>query len=153
MAENRDFEDLFAFFGQRGVKALIVGAHAVAFHAKPRYTKDIDILVEATEENAERLLQALDDFGFASLGLSIDDFLEPETIIQLGIAPNRIDLLTSLAGVSFEEAWAGRVPGTYGRHAVHFIGREALQKAKAAAGRPQDLADLEWLRAPSKDDD
>ncbi|NJL28133.1 MAG: hypothetical protein HC897_09655 [Thermoanaerobaculia bacterium] len=145
---NKNFEDLFECLNRRGVRALVVGAHAVAFHAKPRYTKDVDILVEPSVENAERILQALVDFGFGGLDLSVDDFSRPGVIVQLGIAPNRVDLITSLGGVSFVEAWAGKVAGRYGRWPVFYIGLAELRRAKQAAGRPQDLADLEWLKPP-----
>jgi hypothetical protein len=144
-AVHKDFEELFECLHQREVKALIVGAHAVAFHAKPRYTKDVDVLVEPSVGNARRLLQALDDFGFGSLDLTVDDFSRPGQIIQLGIEPNRVDFITSLAGLSFDEAWAGRVAGSYGRRPVFYLGLAELKRAKKAAGRPQDLADLEWL--------
>lgn len=145
-AANRDFEELFGCLRRRSVKALVVGAHAVAFHAKPRYTKDIDVLIEPSADNAERLLQALDDFGFGSLDLSVEDFSRPGRIVQLGMEPNRVDLITEIAGVSFAEAWRGRVAGRYGRQQVFYLGLEELKRAKRAAGRPQDLADLDWLR-------
>jgi len=141
----KDFEELLRFFESRGVKAVIVGAHAVAHHAKPRYTKDLDILVEPTPENADRVLDALRDFGFGTLDLNTDDFAEPGRIVQLGFAPNRIDLMTSIDGVAFSEVWAGRVKGTYGSTKAFFIGRQELIRNKKASGRPQDLADLDWL--------
>ncbi len=143
---SRDFEDLFECLNSRGVRALVVGAHAVAFHAKPRYTKDVDILVEPSVENAESLLGALNDFGFGSLDLSVEDFSREGKIIQLGFEPNRVDLITSISGVSFDEAWRGRVAGRYGRCSVFYLGLVELKRAKEAAGRPQDLADLDWLR-------
>ena len=126
----------------------MVGAHAVAFHAKPRFTKDFDLFVEASEENAARLLRALDDFGFGSVGLTVADLALPGKVVQLGVAPARIDIATSIDGLTFEEAWAGKVSGTYGSEPVWFIGREDLIRNKIAAGRPQDLADLSWLRDP-----
>lgn len=124
----------------------MVGAHAVAFHAKPRHTKDIDVLVEPTHENAERLLRALEEFGFGGLGLTAADFAQEGRVIQLGYPPSRVDLITSIAGVGFDEAWAGRVSGRYGSAEVDYIGREALIRAKRAADRPQDRMDLEWLQ-------
>ncbi len=123
---TKDFEELLRFFDSRGAKAVIVGAHAVAYHAKPRYTKDLDVLVEASADNARRILDALEDFGFGDLELDIADFTEPGRIIQLGFAPNRIDLMTSIDGVAFSEVWAGRVEGTYGSTKVFFIGRQEL---------------------------
>jgi hypothetical protein len=123
----------------------VVGAHAVAFHAKPRFTKDFDLFVDPSEPNASRLLAALDDFGFGSLGLTVADFSQPGRIVQLGVAPSRIDIATSIDGITFEEAWNGRAAGTYGGQPVCYIGRAELIRNKAAAGRPQDLADLSWL--------
>lgn len=125
----------------------MVGAHALAFHAKPRFTKDLDVLVEATEENARRVLSALADFGFGSVDLSVEDLAVPGKVVQLGYPPNRIDLLTSIAGVDFAEAWAGRAMGRYGDAEVHYLGRAELIRNKRAAARPQDLVDLSWLEA------
>ena len=142
---QRDFEELLKFFNSRDARAVIVGAHAVAFHAKPRYTKDLDVLVESSVENARRILDALKDFGFENVGLEIEDFTEPGRIIQLGYPPNRIDLMTSIDGVAFSEVWTGRVEGKYGNTKVFFIGRPELIRNKRASGRPQDLADLSWL--------
>jgi len=142
---SRDFTDFLNLLTQHEVKALIIGAFAVAFHAKPRFTKDLDIFIEATPENAERLLRAIDAFGFGALGLTVSDF-GPGRVTQLGYPPNRIDLVTSIDGVTFEEAWASRVAGKYGVVDVWYIGREALVRNKAAAARPQDLMDLASLR-------
>jgi hypothetical protein len=142
---SRDFKDFLELLTKHDVKALIIGAFAVAFHAKPRFTKDLDIFVEATPENAERLLRAIDAFGFGTLGLTADDFA-PRRITQLGYPPNRIDLVTSIDGVTFEDAWASRVAGKYGGIDVWYIGRDALVRNKAAAARPQDLMDLATLR-------
>lgn len=142
---TKDFEELFAAFNARNVRAVIVGGYAFAFHAKPRYTKDIDVFVEPTAQNAASVLAALDDFGFGSLGLTVTDFSSPGQIIQLGQPPNRIDLLTMIDGVSFAEAWAGRVAGRYGEQPVQYIGRAELIRNKRASGRPQDLVDVAAL--------
>jgi hypothetical protein len=142
---SRDFRDFLELLVHHEVKALIIGAFAVAFHAKPRFTKDLDIFVEATSENAERLLHAIDAFGFGTLGLTVDDF-GPGRVTQLGDPPNRIDLVTSIDGVTFEEAWASRAAGKYGGVDVWYIGRDALVRNKTAAARPQDLMDLATLR-------
>lgn len=147
---SRDYEELFACLRRHEVRALIVGAHAVAFHAKPRYTKDVDVLVEPTEENAERLLRALDEFGFGSAGLTREDFSRIGSIVQLGFEPNRVDFLTSIGGIDFEEAWRGRIEGRYGSEPMFYLGLDELIRAKEAAGRPQDLADLDWLREAKK---
>jgi hypothetical protein len=146
---SKDFEELFAFFNARNVKVLIVGGYAVAFHAKPRFTKDIDLWVEPTLENAERLLAALSDFGFGSLPLTVDDFTQPGRIVQLGQPPNRIDFMTSIQGLGFEEAWKSRVEGQYGAERVFYLGRSDLMRNKELVARPQDQADLEWLRSSS----
>ena len=127
------------------VKALIVGGYAVAFHAKPRFTKDIDLLVEPTPDNAHRLLQALRDFGFGAVDLAVDDFTTPGRVVQLGFAPNRVDLMTAIDGVSFTEAWTGRASGRFGAVPVWYIGKAELVRNKRAIGRAQDLADLETL--------
>jgi hypothetical protein len=142
---TKDFEELFACLTHRKVKALVVGGYAVAFHGQPRFTKDIDVFVEPSPENAERLLAALTDFGFGGLGLTAADFASAGKIVQLGVAPNRVDLLTTIDGVTFDEAWRGRVPGHYGSQAVDYIGRAELIRNKRASGRPQDLLDIEGL--------
>jgi hypothetical protein len=140
-----DFEELFACLIARNVRFVVVGGHALAYHGRPRYTKDLDILVEPTPENATRLLQALEDFGFGGLGLTEADFEKPGGVVQLGVAPNRIDLLTMIEGVSFDQAWAGHVVGRFGTEAVPFLGRGELLANKRAVGRLQDLADIEAL--------
>ncbi len=142
---TKDFEELFACLRHRNVKALVVGGYAVAFHGQPRFTKDIDVFVEPSSENADRLLAALTDFGFGGLGLTVEDFATPGKIVQLGVAPNRVDLLTTIDGVTFDEAWHGRVSGHYSSEAVDYIGRVELIRNKRASGRPQDLLDIESL--------
>lgn len=117
----------------------------MAFHGRPRFTKDIDVLVEPTPDNAERLLSALADFGFGSLGLTMADFTSPGRMVQLGVAPNRIDLLTAIDGVTFDEVWAHRVPGPFGAATVDYIGLADLIRNKQASARPQDLLDVEDL--------
>lgn len=144
---SKDFEELLVFLSARKVKALIVGGYAFSFHARPRYTKDIDIWIESTPENVQRLLQALDDFGFGSLGLQVEDLSEPGQIIQLGFPPNRIDLLTSIKGLSFEEAWQSRVEDFYGEARVSYLGMDDLIRNKKAVGRPQDQADVAVLES------
>ena len=119
--------------------------HALAFHAKPRFTKDIDLFVEPSSENAKRLIEALDEFGFGDVGLTEGDFSAPGVIVQLGVAPNRIDLVTAIDGVTFDEAWQGRVEGKFGSQDVYYLGKADLIRNKRASGRKQDLADLEWL--------
>jgi hypothetical protein len=127
-----------------------VGGYAFVYHARPRTTKDIDIWVEPTPENVERLLQALDDFGFGSLGLQAEDFLAPNRFVQLGYPPHRVDLLTSLKGVAFEEAWKGRAEDTIGEVKLSFLGVTELIRNKKAVGRPQDQADVAILESFQK---
>ena len=129
----------------QSVKALIVGGYAVAFHAKPRFTKDIDLFLEPNPDNAQRLLRALNDFGFGAVDLAADDFTTPGRVVQLGIAPDRVDLMTAIDGVSFADAWSGRVSGRFGAVPVFYIGKAELVRNKRATGRAQDLADVEAL--------
>jgi hypothetical protein len=122
-----------------------VGGHAVAFHGYPRYTGDIDFFVEPTEENATRLMQALDRFGFGDVGIEQQDLVTPGKVIQLGFPPSRIDLVTSITGVIFAEAQASHVATDLDGLPVRILGRDALLKNKRAAGRAKDLADLEAI--------
>ena len=122
-----------------------MGGYALAFHGHPRYTGDIDILIRASPENAGRLEQVISAFGFAGTGLGTEDFLTADRIVQLGQPPNRVDLLTSISGVGFDEAWANRVSAKLEGLPVFFIGRDSLVKNKKATGRTQDHADLEAL--------
>lgn len=142
---NQDFKEFIQSLNDNGVRYLVVGGYAVALHGYPRYTKDMDVWVEMTIENVARVVTALNQFGFASLGLKEDDFLVPDQIIQLGYPPRRIDMLTTLPGVEFSECYPAHiiadVEGTY----VNFIDLENLKKNKKATGRHQDLADLENL--------
>lgn len=150
MSRSDDFKELFASLNAHGVKALVVGGHAFAYHARPRYTKDLDVWIEPTEENSERLLRALEQFGFGGLGLAIEDFTRPGRFVQLGYPPNRIDLLTSIPGVTFEEAWGRRVEDLFEEETVAYLSLEDLLRNKEAAGRPQDLADVAVLRRMTK---
>jgi len=140
-----DFKDLLELFNSHKVKYIIVGGYALAFHGAPRYTGDIDIFVLPDAENAVRIMSALEEFGFGSVGLSAADFKKPGQIIQLGVPPVRIDIITAIAGVSWDEANSNRVGGKYGDTRVHYIGREQLIVNKKAVGRKKDLADLEAL--------
>lgn len=145
MRIQADFRELLELFNAHGVEYLIVGGYALAFHGVPRYTGDLDVLVNPEPENAQRILAALADFGFGSLGLSIGDFTQLENVVQLGVPPVRIDLVTSLTGVSWPEAFSGKAAGTYGDIPVYFIGREQFLANKRATGRKRDLADIEAL--------
>lgn len=144
----QDFKELLESFNAKNVEYVIVGAHALAHHGHIRATKDIDLYVRPSEENSRRVMAALDAFGFGNVGLSAEDFQKPGQIIQLGYPPVRIDLVTSIEGVSWEEADVGKSPGEYGREPVSFLGRAELIANKKAAGRPQDLADVDKLELP-----
>jgi hypothetical protein len=146
MILSPDFKDFFASLNKARVRYLVVGGYAVALHGHPRYTKDIDIWVGLDEENARRLVQAIEDFGFGSLGLAADDFLVPDRIVQLGYPPSRIDLLTTLPGVAFEACFPSAVEVTIDGLTVTFIDLENLRTNKRASGRHQDLADLDNLQ-------
>ena len=145
MVLNQDFKEFIQLLNEHDVRYLIIGGYAVAFHGHPRYTKDLDIWIEPDQKNAGRLLKALAQFGFASLGLTEADFLEPDQIIQLGYPPNRIDLLTTLPGVEFSKCYAAKVITTIDDTLMNFINLEDLRQNKEASGRLQDLADLENL--------
>jgi len=145
MEAQPDFRDMLASLNGHGVEYVIVGAYALAHHGAPRNTGDIDIYVRPSPENAKRMVDVLRDFGFGSLGLTQADFTEPDQVVQLGREPVRIDLLTSISGVTWEEAHAGKVAGMYGDVPVSYLGRAQLAANKRAAGRKKDLADLEAL--------
>lgn len=140
-----DFRDLLALLNEHGADYLIVGGYALAFHGAPRFTGDIDILVRPDSDNARRVLAALAAFGFSFPNLSAADFENPDQVVQLGVPPVRIDIITSISGVAWEEAGATREPGTFGDVPVSYIGRQAYIKNKRAAGRRKDLADIEAL--------
>lgn len=142
---EKDLREFVALLNALNVRYLVVGAYAVAYHGHPRYTADIDLFIDRSHENAERLMQVIEQFGFADLNVSVDDFLQEDQVIQLGISPNRIDLLTFLSGVSFHDAWASREYSELDGLTVPFISKEMLKRNKAASGRTQDLADLEHL--------
>jgi len=128
----------------------VIGAFAFGFHAKPRYTKDMDILIEPEKKNAGKIIEVLIEFGFRSLDLSIEDFCEKNKFIQLGYEPVRVDLITSIKGLDFQKVWKNRVKGTYGNEKVYFIGLDDLIKAKEIAKRGQDMVDLEFLKDVKK---
>jgi hypothetical protein len=142
-----DFRDLLAELVASEVRFLVVGAHALAALGVPRVTADLDLWVEPTPANANRIWRALAVFGapLANLNIRETDLVQPEQVIQLGLPPYRIDILTSISGVGFSEAWAGRLGGTLFDVPVAFIGREAFIRNKRASGRPKDLDDLQAL--------
>jgi hypothetical protein len=143
-----DWTDLLVALLDAQARFLVVGAHALAVHGVPRGTQDLDVWVDPAPENADRVWTALANFGapLGSLALSRDDFIRPGTVVQFGVAPHRVDLLTTISGVQdFDSAWSGRREAVVAGRSVPFIGRDALVANKRAAGRLKDLADLEAL--------
>ncbi len=145
MPVNPDFRDLFAALNGAEARYLLVGGYAVAFHAQPRFTKDLDIWTDPDPSNAARAYEALRRFGAPLQDLTRSDLARAGTVFQIGVPPNRIDVVTAIDGVAFPEAWPDRVETTYGDQTVLVIGRRQLVQNKRAAGRPQDLLDLEML--------
>ncbi len=139
------FKELLKLFNAHKVEYVIVGDYALAFHGSPRYTGDIDVLVKPDEENAQRVLGALEEFGFGSIGIEKSDFMYQNKVVQLGVPPVRIDIITSISGVSLDETFAGALEGKYGDIPVSYIGRDQFIKNKRAIGRQKDLSDLEAL--------
>ena len=143
---NPDFVDLLRAFIAADVRFLVVGAYALALHGRPRATGDLDVWIDPTPTNASRVLVALTAFGAPLQDLIEADFVEPGVTYQIGVAPGRIDILTDLTGLTFAEAWPGRIRHPFGNIEVDFIGRDAFIRNKLAVGRTQDLADIEGLQ-------
>jgi hypothetical protein len=141
----RDWKDLIACLCDRQVRFLVVGGHALAVHGRPRATGDLDIFVEPTRANATRLAQALGDFGFPGLAAQAAQFAGPNRMATLGREPLRIDIMSSISGVSFSDAWRGRVRAAVGRNEIGFLGLRHFVANKKASGRPKDLLDLALL--------
>jgi hypothetical protein len=145
MPVNPDFKDPFAALNAEGAEYLLVGGYAMAVHDAPRFTKDLDVWVNSSASNPPRVHAALPRFG-ASLGeLTMEDLATPGIVFQIGVQPNRIDLLTAIDGVTFEEAWPDRLESTYGAEPVHVIGRRHLVQNKRSTGRAQDQLDADLL--------
>lgn len=145
MEVQKDFRELLELFNKHNVEYMIVGGYALAFHGAPRYTGDLDIFIRPDSINAQRIMIALKDFGFDSVGLTEADFESPGNIIQLGVPPVRVDIVTSLTGISWKSAFRQRVQGKYGDVQVYYIGREQFILNKRTMGRKKDLADIEAL--------
>jgi hypothetical protein len=143
---EKDFEEFIELLAANKVKYVIVGAFAVAFHSRARNTGDIDFFVDHEPKNAKALLHALDDFGFESLDITEADLVKPDVVLQLGFEPNRIDIMTSISGVAFSQAFKNKIAGKFGKHRAYFISRNDLIKNKIAAGRLKDRADVEQLQ-------
>jgi len=143
MEVQQDFRDLLELFNKHKVDFIIVGAYALGFHGAPRYTGDLDVFVRPDPINARSIMQALNEFGFGFVGLSAADFEKEGKVIQLGLPPVRVDIITSITGVSWEQARSGRVKGQFGDLMVYFIGRDDFIENKRALGRKKDISDLE----------
>jgi hypothetical protein len=140
-----DFRDLLSAFNEHGVDYLVVGAHALAAHGHVRATGDLDVWVRAEPANAARVMAALSAFGAPLKDLSADDLVTPGTIFQIGVAPIRIDVMTSIDGVGFDEAWAERLVARFADVPVPVLSATQLIRNKRSVGRPQDMADVDWL--------
>lgn len=142
---NKDFKEFLELLNNNKVEYLLVGGYAVILHGYPRYTGDIDFWIHPTHSNAAKIIEVLNQFGFGSLGLTVDDFTKPNQIIQLGNEPFRIDLITNVEGVDFEESFSKKVVFNVDDIAIKTIDKEMLKKNKKAAGRHKDLDDYEHL--------
>ena len=142
---NPDFVDLLRAFNAADVRFLVVGAYALALHGRPRATGDLDLWIDATLDNAPRVMQALAAFGAPLADVTIADFSREGVVFQIGVPPGRIDILTQLTGVTFSEAWPGRLRRPFGGVEVDFIGREAFLRNKRLIGRPKDVGDIEGM--------
>jgi hypothetical protein len=145
MKVPQDFKELLELLNAHKVDYLVVGGYALGFHGAPRYTGDIDLFVKPDSANAKRILETLKEFGFESMNLSESDFTSQDNVVQLGVPPVRVDIMTSLTGVSWEKAQASKVSGSYGETIVFFISKKDLIANKKALGRNKDLADIEAL--------
>ena len=145
MEVQKDFKEFLALLNAHEVDFMIVGGYALAFHGAPRYTGDIVVFVKPNSINAQRIIQVLKEFGFSSLGLSVDDFQDENNVVQLGLPPIRIDIITSISGVTWEQADASKEPGKYGVVPVFYIGKNQYVANKKATGRTKDIADIEAL--------
>ena len=149
---NDDFRDFLLALVRAGADFLVVGAHAMAVHGIPRATGDLDIWIRPDRTNAARVWDAIVAFGapVGAMGISREDLVVQGTVVQLGLPPRRIDLLTQLSGLAFDEAWRHRVPVTVEQEEIPFLGREDLIRNKRASGRPKDVADLDALEGGSR---
>lgn len=146
---NPDFRDLFSELNAAEVRYLVVGAYAVTFHSRPRFTKDLDVWIDPEPSNAQRTWEALARFGVPLKGVRPEDLSRPETVLQMGVAPNRIDILSQIEAVRFADAWQRRVTAEYGDCSIGILSRADLIANKRAVGRPQDLLDVEALERSS----
>jgi len=151
MAANPDFKDLFVALSDQDADFIVVGAHAVMIFTEPRYTKDLDVWVRPTPDNAARVYRALQAFGAPLSDLTETDLATPGVIFQIGVPPNRIDVITQIDGVDFDAAWRRRVQSSYDGAAIAILSLDDLIQNKRVAGRKQDLLDLESLEAARRE--
>jgi hypothetical protein len=151
MIFEQDFIDFIELLNNHAVEYMVVGAHALAFHGRPRHTGDLDIWIKPSKANAERMVLVLDDFGFGSLGLGEDDFLKENYVTQLGYPPLRIDILNAISGVNFDEAYKGRIIGEHEDLRISFINISDFIANKLATGRAKDIGDIDTLKIKGKD--
>ena len=150
MRVEKDYREFLQLLGAKKAKYLIVGGFAFSYYAEPRYTKDIDILVEAKEENGVRIVAAIAEFWGTKPEVEPADFLQPDVIVQLGFEPVRIDIITACAGIEFRSAWKNRTRAKYGDVDVFFISLDDLIKNKKAVGRDRDRIDVKYLEKVRK---
>lgn len=143
---SQDFKEFIELLIKNKAEYLIVGGYAVGVHGHPRYTGDLDIWLNPSQQNAELILKSVNEFGFSSFNLTVSDFTKPGNVIQLGYPPLRIDLLTAIDGVTFEECFQNMRQVTIGNLTVNFIGYNDLLRNKRESGRPKDIDDIENLQ-------
>lgn len=142
---GRDFKEFTELLNKHGVKYLVVGGYAVALYGYPRYTGDIDFWVKPEKENAKKIIKALEDFGFSGYDISENDFIEPDNVIQLGYPPNRIDIITGVTGLTFDESYSNKKKIEIENISIDFISLFHLRLNKKATGRDKDKTDLNHL--------
>lgn len=143
-----DFDEFCGLLSAHDVEFVVIGAHALAFHGAPRFTGDLDILVRPTEENGQRVLSAIAAFGLPTAPVTSADIVIGKKVIEMGIAPVQIHVMSAIDGVSWDDVWSTREMGRFGTRTVAFIGRDTFLRNKRASGRAKDLADIEALREP-----
>jgi len=148
---SKDFKEFIELLNKNNVNYLLVGGYAVGYHSRPRYTEDIDIWIQPSLENAKKIIHVLNKFGFTGVSVSIEELIQPEKIIQLGLPPQRIDILTSIDGVNFNDAWERRIVDSFGDIPVFIISLKDLIKNKSSSGRTKDLQDIEWIKMYGKE--
>lgn len=145
MVLDKDFKEFIALLNENNVRYLVVGGYAVAFHGHPRYTKDLDVWIAVDSENAEKISDVVRKFGFVSMGLESSDFLEPDSFVQLGYPPHRIDIIMGCEGLTFSECYSKKQSIEIDGLEIFFLDLESLLRNKESVGRPQDLADVSIL--------